>query len=248
MTLLEMTQNILSATDGDEVNSINDTVEAYQVATVLKETYYEIIDNLSIPGHEGLIQLDALADVDKPNYLKLPANVDNIKWVRYDAQTDSATAFYEVVYMTPEQFVNHSMARAGQDNTVEIEDFSDAKLWIGTNQNPTYWTTFDNLYLVFDSYDVDLDTTLQNSKTMCWGQTYPAFTMEDDFIPNLEANMFSMYLSEAKSVCFFNQKQMLNQKEEQRSRRQRVRSQSNRWKMDQRRPYDGVDYGRRRPG
>jgi hypothetical protein len=32
MTLLEMTQNILSAMNSDEVNSITDTVESLQVA------------------------------------------------------------------------------------------------------------------------------------------------------------------------------------------------------------------------
>ena len=35
-TLLEMTQDILSAIDADEVNSIDDTVEATQVATIIK--------------------------------------------------------------------------------------------------------------------------------------------------------------------------------------------------------------------
>ncbi len=34
-TLLEMTQKILEALGSDEVNSISDTVEAYQVARLL---------------------------------------------------------------------------------------------------------------------------------------------------------------------------------------------------------------------
>ena len=40
MTLLDITQSILSAMDSDYANSIGDTVEAEQVATIVKETYY----------------------------------------------------------------------------------------------------------------------------------------------------------------------------------------------------------------
>ena len=47
MTLLEMTQNILSAMDSDAVNSIGDTVESLQVADVIVETYYELFANVS---------------------------------------------------------------------------------------------------------------------------------------------------------------------------------------------------------
>ena len=38
-TLLEMVQEILSDMDSDEVDSIEDTVEAEQVATIVRSTY-----------------------------------------------------------------------------------------------------------------------------------------------------------------------------------------------------------------
>ena len=44
MNLLAMTQDILSDMDSDDVNSINDSVEALQVAQIIKTTYYNIID------------------------------------------------------------------------------------------------------------------------------------------------------------------------------------------------------------
>ena len=43
LTLLEMTQDIMSDMDSDEINSINDSVEALQVAQIIKTTYYNII-------------------------------------------------------------------------------------------------------------------------------------------------------------------------------------------------------------
>ncbi len=39
-TLLDMVQEILSDMDSDEVESIDDTVEAEQVVSILKSTYY----------------------------------------------------------------------------------------------------------------------------------------------------------------------------------------------------------------
>ncbi len=39
LTLLDMTQNILSALDSDPVDSIDETVEAVQVAELVKEAY-----------------------------------------------------------------------------------------------------------------------------------------------------------------------------------------------------------------
>ena len=39
MSLLEMTQDILSDMDSDEVNSINDSVESLQVLGIIKNTY-----------------------------------------------------------------------------------------------------------------------------------------------------------------------------------------------------------------
>jgi hypothetical protein len=44
MTLLEMTQDILSDMDSDEVNSINDSVESLQVAQIIKTTYFNIVN------------------------------------------------------------------------------------------------------------------------------------------------------------------------------------------------------------
>ena len=40
LTLLDMTQNILSALDSDPVDSIDETVEAVQVAELIKEAYF----------------------------------------------------------------------------------------------------------------------------------------------------------------------------------------------------------------
>ena len=50
-TLLEMTQDILSNMSSDEVNSISDTPESLQVATIIKQKYYDIVSRGDLPEH-----------------------------------------------------------------------------------------------------------------------------------------------------------------------------------------------------
>ena len=55
-TLLEMTQDILSNMSSDEVNSISDTTESLQVATIIKQKYFDLISRVNRPEHDQLIQ------------------------------------------------------------------------------------------------------------------------------------------------------------------------------------------------
>lgn len=95
-TLLEMTQEVLSALDSDAVNSISDTVESTQVATIIKRKYYDILSRGSIPDQQVLLQLTASGDATKPTLMYVPEGVVRIDWVKYfdvnpnDSQTTSS--------------------------------------------------------------------------------------------------------------------------------------------------------------
>lgn len=247
MNILEMVQNILSAMDSDEVNSISDTVEALQVATVLKDVYFELTSGMDEPSFENLLALNASIDVTHPTYMSLPSNVKNIKWVKYNYMTGGNVDYHDIKYLTPEDFIIMTNNASGMSSILVCTDAaSGAQLVIQTNKNPSFWTTFDNQNVIFDSYDADIDDTLQQSKVLCWGQLIPIFSIEDNFIPVLDADMFPQFLAEAKSVCFVNFKQVSNSKSEQQARRQRVRRQNDLWRMNQRQPYNRTpDYGRK---
>lgn len=252
MTLIEMVQNIASAIESDDVNSISDTVEAYQIAREIQTSYFELLARLKIPSKDGLILLDSLSDPTYPNYLKLPDGVKQVNWFKYDRQFNNIVGDYvPVTYLTPEDFVTRMVGNAGLNPATPyttITDPSGAKLTVLTAQDPTYWTTFDNTYLVTDSYNSVVDSTLQQTKSLCWGKFNTAFTFEDNYIPELDDDLFPLLLAESKSACFSNIKQMPNQKEEQRAHRQTVSAQSSFWRFDQRKPYNRVpDFGRRAP-
>jgi hypothetical protein len=238
MTLLKMVQNILSATDDDDVNSIGDTVSSMQVAEVIKETYDEMFGNIELPSRKGMIKLDSLTDTARPNYLRMPDSVKSIDWIRYNNN--------EVNYIDPESFYRRMIGYGTDSATIIVSDVSQGvPLTVRTDKDPDYWTTFDNVHIVFDSYDNSVDTTLQQSKVASWGEFDNTWRMEDDYTPSLDPNLFPLLLAEAKSSCFINQKGVSNSKSEQQSKRQRIRMQNDLWREKQR-DYNGPDYSRKR--
>ena len=53
-TLLELVQSILSDMDSEPVNSISDSIEAEQIASVIEDTYFNFISAREIPEHRQL--------------------------------------------------------------------------------------------------------------------------------------------------------------------------------------------------
>lgn len=236
MTVLEMTQDILSDMDSDEVNSISDTIEAQQVAQILKTTYNEIID-----GHDNwphlntLVQLEASGDNTKPTHMRMPTNLQHLNWIKYNKRKsgDTKDKYSNVCYMTPFDFMSYINQRNSADSTVtSVTDFSSVTLLIRNDHHPTYWTSFDDEYIVCDAHYSTLDDTLQTVKTQAEGPRDAVFTISDTFIPDLPAKAFSYLLAEAKSVAFNALKQSANAKEEQRSKRQRYRLSLRKWRHD----------------
>lgn len=223
MSLLELVQDILNDLDSDEVNTINDTVEAQQVANIVKTSYFEIIGNRNWPHLKKLIQLDASGDLSKPNYLKIPENVKQLDLLRYETQkiTDTHLVLTELKYKYPDDFLRYVSARRSDDaNVTTVVDFSGVKLLILNNTAPAYWTSFDDQWVVTDCYDSAVDSTLQKSKTQGHAYVEPTWLAEDDFVPDLPTEAFSSLLEESKSTAFFVLKQMANQKAEQKATRQ----------------------------
>lgn len=248
MTLLQLVQSILSSLNSDEVNSYSDTTESQQVAEIVRTTYFNIVARTDLPKQEQLFQLTASTDATLPILMYKPDNVSRIDWVKY-YNVISSTA-NDVVYVhdldlditvTPDsepsppafQYVKilpftEFLDMINQFNTLE-GDISTYAFNDGTNtfnllyrndKKPQYCTSIKNYYILFDSFDSSVDSTLQSSKTMCSGMTTPPFTMADNFTPDLDEEQFPLLLNEAKSLAFYELKQTMHAKAEQESKRQ----------------------------
>lgn len=246
LTLLQIVQSILNDMGSDKVNSISDTVESEQVASIVKDTYFNLLNTIDkVPENFELIKLEALGDSTRPNYLKIPSNVLRIEKIRYDISTDSNKRYAEMLYYSPEEFLDRIYTRnTSASNIIEVNDVdnSEVVLLIQNDKRPDFYTIFNDDYIVFDSYDSVVDDTLEEDKSLCYAQIEPSWTTSDTFVPDLDSNLFPLLLAEAKSTCFVNIKEAANAKIEQVSRNQKVSLQNNKKKTKDR--YCYPNYGR----
>lgn len=249
MSLLELVQDILNDMDYDYVNSITDIPDALQVATIIRTTYFELLTNRAWPHVKRMARLEASGDNTKPNYLRLPERVMDLDWLKYNKKSLGATKDWwdDVMLVSPQEFMDRVMRRNSDTAQVTtIIDFNNTPLLIMNNKPPTWVTTFDDEWLVFDSWDSEIDTTLQASKCQAYVTYEPEFIIEDTFIPEMPAKAFPYLLAESKSVCFNTLKQLPNAKEEQRSRRQRIQLSRGKYRVGNYILDERPDWGRRK--
>lgn len=204
-SLLEIVQSVLSSMNSDNVNSISDLEESMQVAEKAREVYEDLMTLEDWEHLRCLISLESLADSERPNYLKIPEDVFKILEIRYDRRKFGVTKkkLEEIEYLTPDEFIEHCIQRNSDDaNVIQVATpIGNISLSIRNDVAPTYWTTFDEEYVVFDSYDSEIDTTLQQSKNFTRGLRESPFYLQDDFIPDLPTQMFPAYIQEVTRVC-----------------------------------------------
>lgn len=225
-TLLEIVQDILSSTDGDEINSISDTTEAQQIVTIVKTVYDDILARGDLAVYKTLFNLDASTDALKPVLMTKPNNIDDIYWLKYDriqlGMTDPAWA--EICFLPLDEFIrmsqmmNPSETNISSMTLVSVDGFT-FTFNFNTDRSPTYYTSFDDDTLIFDGYDSAVETTLQTHKTLGFGSKVATFVASDTFVPALQPGQFSLLLNEAKSLAWSELKQTAHPKAEQTARR-----------------------------
>jgi hypothetical protein len=215
-TLLSLVQSILSDMDSEPVNSITDSVESLQVASVIQDTYYNLISARTIPEHRELIKLVSLSDNTRPTHFEYVGKV--IEFLRYNVSTDGGVEYREIKFIEPEDFLKRNSS--GSSNTMLVTDVhAGTNLVIGTSSMPSVYTSFDDEHIVMDSYVSTLESTLQASKTQAYGTVLPAFTISDTFEVDIDEVLIPYLLAESKSVCFSLFKAGSDPKVEQSARR-----------------------------
>ena len=240
-TLLQIVQNILSDMDSEDVNSISDSIEAEQIASVVRDVYYNMVSTRMIPEHQELVKLVSLSNSARPTHFQVPDSVKRIDFIRYNVSTTSDTEFKEIQYIEPLLFL--TLHQDGANVTTVYDVNGNTPLLIRNDQMPTYYTSFDDLPHVMDSYKMDTDQILAENKTQALGHKIPTFTISYSFTPDLDEVLFPYLIAESKSTCFSLFKSGVDQKIEQAARRQKSYMQSDmyRVKKENKRPY----YGRR---
>lgn len=236
-TVLEMVQDILNDMDSDEVNSINDSLEAAQIAQIIKTTYLSMMSNRNWSHTAKAIQLEPSGLTANPTHMYVLDEVKELipNSVRYNCIDSGETRrkYKQMIWKEPDEFLNILNKRNNDNSDVDIIiDPSGIELLIFNDENPTYYTSFDDYYLVFDAYDSAIESNLQKSKTQARVYTIPDFTIDDSFVPDLPEEAFIALLEEAKSRAQFKLHQTEDIKAEQDSSRQNRWLSRKQWKIN----------------
>lgn len=257
LTLLQMVQSIMSDMDSDEVTSISDTVESAQVASTVQDVYFQLITDQTIPEFLELKQLGTVNLTTYPgstNYLQIPDTVSEVRWLQYNVMLlgDTADRYSGIPYKDPGAFIDMvSQTTSDAANAVQVTDPSAGITYhIYNDKAPEYWTTFDDKFIAFNSIDSAIDTVqIVGTKSRSQVSRIPTWTVADNFVPDVDDNIFPLLLAEAKSTCFFNLKQTQNNKIEGQSRGQRLRLQNHKFRTSGAQKDStgstGPNYGRR---
>lgn len=246
-TLLDLTQSIMDDMGSDSVNSISDSLESLRVASILKRTFFDLAVEMDLPTAEELFVLQALADLDRPSHMKLPDNVYELGWIKYDVRTDATDTrirYAEIFHLEPEDFFKRISTRNSDDSNMQVvADPTNINLIIQTDQNPTYWTSFDGEFIVFDSFDSAISSTIEESKVVCHGRVGKTWINTDTAIPDIPEHLEPTLLAIAEERCFAWIKQAQNSVTTDNARRFRIHGKSDKDRINRKvTPYP--NYGR----
>lgn len=244
-TLLETVQRVLSSIKGEEVNSYSDTAESLAVRDIIKECYYSILSTQDFPELKTLFELNASGDNAKPTLMTLPSDVIGLEWVKYNKILDGATApSYEYVYYLPlAKFLELTDKLSTDDDTVgsftvTTGSADSIEFYYTNNGAPQWYTTLDDSTIIFDSYDSDVDTTLQKTKTKCYGLKSDTWEDSDDFEFAIDAQQFTILLKEAKAMAWLELKQTQNVTAERQARKATIKAEAKKDRVN----YNHKDY------
>lgn len=246
-TLLEMVQDVLSEINGDEVNSISDTEESDFIARLFRTTYRDLSSHTSWPHTRRAIALTARSDTNFPTHFILNENVKKLISVNYDVRKNGETRrkYQPMVYKDPDEFLVILNRRDNTQATTDIIiDDSGIELLIRNDKAPEYYTSFDDVNLIFDSYDSAVDSTLQESKLQAQGYIIPDFQLVDSFVPDLPTDAFSLLYQETLSRAQLKAREFQDLKAEQEAVKQSRWMSRNAFRVNGGIRYP--DYGRKR--
>ena len=197
-TLLEMVNKVMPV-DSDLVSTISDSTEAIQVSSIIEDQYFLMVSNRVIPEHKELIKLTAASDSTFPTHFRYPSQVSSVERVWY--ATDDVYSYKELTWLEPEDFLK--LTDGLQSNYVATTTkVGGTALRVNNNAMPTYYTSFDDDWIVMNSYKATVDTTLQESKSRASVVKLPTWSPHDDtFIPDIDDQYFSLLIQESKVVA-----------------------------------------------
>lgn len=220
-TLLYTVQRVLEKLNLDPVNGISDTEDALLISREAESTFYDLMTRGEWKSKVDLIEVNSVSDLNSPTLLELGPEVHTIKSVRYDVTTpdDDHKVYRKLKWMEPEDFLEKSYRLNTSKDNVQETVYNDVPILVITDRQPEYYTSFDNKFLVLDSYDSEVESTLIGTKSIVYGESVPAWSEDDTFVIPVQDSIYPLYLSMLASACSLYMNSEVNQEDERRQAR-----------------------------
>lgn len=223
-TLLKMVQLIGERIGSDEIDSLNETIEATEIVSILELAYDEILDRRDWEFlRDRTLRMKARAVGDNKLFnLDIPTAVTKIQCLKY---RDINGKFPELTYVEPCLFIERLDGRnAGDDNVTEIANDDGVLLKIITDKSPTFFTSFDEDTISFDAYDETRGTGNQAGDTVILANVKPVMDFTDPTAKfPIPERMGTLLLNEAMATAGLQLRQIIDSRAERIARRQGIK-------------------------
>jgi hypothetical protein len=252
-TLLQIVQEVLESIDGDEVNSIGDTLEASSVAGVVKSCFDTIL--LTKDNREAQLPFTLTAyGVSKPVLMERPDDIISVDWIKYDIREDGDPypQWRTIEYLNLKEFLEYSQNLPGQLDSSMFESFvqningSNITFYYRKDTEPRFYSTLDDKLILFDAYNSVTESSLQESKTTCFGTYNLEFQKNDGFVIPFDRKTTLQLIEDSKARASIQLRQTQNPAAEKVARRLHVRSQFDNRQVGPANTYENrTGYGRK---
>lgn len=242
--VLEYVQACLNTMDSDQVDQIADTAEATQVAELLRDVYFELLNRQEWEFLKGPVTLTAAGDLTKPTKFTVPEGLRHLHKLWYNVDESGGLNRRELIYVEPEEFLQRAGGSAATGKLLVTEG-EQLQFYVRTDRMPTYYTTFDDQTIYCDAYKETVETSLVSSKISAYGVSVPEFEVSDSFTPELPENMVPLLQHTLNATAHLYFKQQASAPDEARVRRQLSQARSRNSVAASRSTYYANQFGRR---
>jgi len=225
-TILQWIQELGEGIGSDEIDSIDETIEASEIMTIFKRTIDGIISRKTWEFTSDRIrQLDAREDGSTQlNTLQIPDDVARINCLKYKDTNASTTKFTEITYMQPCEFIEFVQSRNSADsNVTAIANDDGVAINVVTDAPPTRWTSFDEEIITFDAYDATKGTGNLIADSVIIADIIPVNDFTDPTATlKMPERMETLIFNEALSTCNYILRQTRDPRADRLARRQHV--------------------------
>ncbi len=223
-TLLKMVQLIGERIGSDEIDTLDETIEATEIVSILELAYDEILDRRDwefLRDRTLRMKAREVADTKLFN-LPIPTAVTRIQCLKY---RDINGKFPELEYVEPCLFIERLDGRNADDaNVTEIANDDGVLLKIITDKAPTFYTSFDEDNISFESFDETRGTGNQAGDTVILANIKPVMDFADPTAKfPIPERMGTLLLNEAMATAGVQLRQVVDSRAERIARRQGIK-------------------------